>query len=135
MFDLIRNQEIASLIEKFGEGRVVIEIAEIRLEEIVEELQSLRYLHSASRENAVFAKLHSHEIRQAFVILQLDIDAFESEARQIVMRLRTTRPDGVKRAPGAGRPRRQVCTLPLFEGEENGGTRPAKLKRTTEVAL
>ena len=113
MLDLITIQEIAHLVNKYGEERVVFEVAEIRVYEIQEELKTLRYLHSQSREKSVFDKLGSFEIRQAFALLQLDFDSFECEARQIVARLRTRRPDGVKRAPGAGRPRRQAA--PTFQ--------------------
>lgn len=105
MIDLNSKKENSKLVEVVGEDKIIFEIAEIRVENIVEELKSLRYLHSEALKNELFAKLGAPEIRQAFSILQINHEEFENMVSQVVSQIKTTRPTGMKRASGAGRPR------------------------------
>lgn len=77
------------------------EIAAIRISDICNLLKSLRYVHSQRSEEEIFQILE--DLEEEFFVLGLDFEKFQGEARWIVRRLGTCRPNGHPRRAGGGR--------------------------------
>ena len=86
---------------RFCAAAAAQEIAAIRISDICNLLKSLMYLHSERSEEEIFQVLE--DLEEEFFILGLDLEIFAGEARWIVKRLETCRPNGQPRRKGGGR--------------------------------
>lgn len=104
MRDFFVAAEVDELVGKFGEERVALEAAELRLEALCAELARLRYAHSPSRRAKALAQFGSPDFVAALHILGFDPDYLRAGAEKILAKRNNLRTEF-----SPGRPRKNQC--------------------------